>query len=281
MKSEILIVGHVSEDLRNDKILRGGPPLYQLPITLASNVNCHVITSAVAEFNFPDHENLSLYHIPSRRSTCYKFEEIAKDGDAPHSDERKLRIMSIANNLEYNNFSHILKESYQAIIIAPIADEISKDDMELICQRSKMNLFDMQGLARRFNSSGEVYHSLDKNDFNWALNTFNVIKASKSELGDITIENPFSSLLIVTNGGRDIEIYTEGRKEIVPIEFIPESNIIDDTGSGDIFLAVLSVTLEKLSVEESIRYADKIAKSQLIHEGIPKIANIKKIFENK
>lgn len=278
MKSGILIVGHVSEDFRNDKILRGGPPLYQLPIILASNINCHVITSAAAEFNFPDHENLSLYHIPSMRSTCYKFEEIAKHEEITHSDRRKLRIMSIANNLEYNNFSHILKESYQAIIIAPIADEISKDDMELICQRSKMNLFDIQGLVRKFNSSGEVYHSLDKNDFNWALDTFNVIKASKSELGDVSIENPYSSLLIVTNGGKDIEIYTEGRKEIVSIEFIPESKIIDDTGSGDIFLAVLSIALDKLSVKESIRYADKIAKSQLKQEGIPNINKIKKLL---
>jgi hypothetical protein len=183
--------------------------------------------------------------------------------------------MSIANNLEYDNFSFVLKDSYQAIIIAPIADEISKNDMELICERSKLNLFDMQGLVRKFNASGEVYHSLDKIDFDWALRTFDVIKASKSELNNIIIENPYSSLLIVTNSGRDIEIYTEGRKEIISIEFIPESNIIDDTGSGDIFLAVLSITLNKLSVEESIRYADKIAKSQLVQEGIPETNKVK------
>jgi hypothetical protein len=275
MISEVLIIGHVSEDYRNDKILRGGPPLYQLPIILASNINCHVITSAAADFNFPDHENLSLYHIPSTRSTCYKFEEIETHEEITHSDRRKLIIMSIANNLEYDNFSFVLKDSYQAIIIAPIADEISKNDMELICERSKLNLFDMQGLVRKFNASGEVYHSLDKIDFDWALRTFDVIKASKSELNNIIIENPYSSLLIVTNSGRDIEIYTEGRKEIISIEFIPESNIIDDTGSGDIFLAVLSITLNKLSVEESIRYADKIAKSQLVQEGIPETNKVK------
>ena len=279
MLSEVLILGHVSLDYRNEKILRGGPPLYQLPIILASGNNCHVITSAAAEFEFPDHENLSLYHIPSPRSTCYRFEEIDHE-DSTHSDTRKLIIMSIANQMEYSNFSHILKENYEAIIIAPIADEISKQDMELICKRSGSTFFDIQGLVRKFNSSGEVYHSIDKKDFDWALQTFNVIKASKSELTDVTLENPNSSLLIVTNSGRDIEIYTEGRKEIVSIEYIPGSDIVDDTGSGDIFLAVMSIALSQLSVEESVPFADKIAKSQLKQEGIPVIGKIKKLFEN-
>ncbi len=278
MLSEILILGHVSLDYRNEKILRGGPPLYQLPVVLASGINCHVITSAAADYDFPEHDNLSLYHIPSTRSTCYRFEEIDQNEVSTHSDTRKLIIMSIANQMEYNNFSHILKDSYQAIIIAPIADEISKLDMELICERSNLNLFDIQGLVRKFNSSGEVYHSLAENDFNWALQTFSVIKASKSELTNVTMVNPYSSLLIVTNSGRDIEIYTEGRKEIVSIEYIPDSEVVDDTGSGDIFLAVLSIALGKLSIEESVRFADEIAKSQLKQEGIPAMGTIKKLF---
>lgn len=263
----VLLIGHISNDLRGGKLLVGGPPRFQLPIFQNfDDMDIHVITSCTADDIFLQNDDIEIDNVASKENTTFQF---MIDRTLRSQDKRKLILRSRANDL--NDISHLLHEKYDIAIISPIAGELSKETMELVSSISAKSYFDIQGIVRQFKPDGEVYHSMSDELFQWALKHFDVIKCSKSELPNGFNTNSFDSKLVITNSGLDILVISEDEKITVTSEYIED--IIDDTGAGDIFLGSLAAFSIGENFLEAIQHADKVAKLSLRILGVPTSQN--------
>lgn len=267
--TSILLVGHISEDIRDGKIFDGGPPRYQIPICRHFNMDITVLTSCMEENSFLKEKGIEILRIPSETNTVFSFKKTSIN------DDRMLVLKDKASNLE--DFEELLSNSYDLSIISPIANEISKESMRQIIDISGVTFLDVQGLARSFGSNGEVSGKLSLEDLEWSLMNFDYVKTSKSELGDYDWINPYSSKLIITNSGKDIEIQSTNKSEFIKI--VNEENIVDDTGSGDIFLASLAAKINETSLIDSIKFAECVARAALQIQGVPTILELKESLE--
>ena len=116
---EILIIGHVSDDFRNEKRLLGGPPLYQAPVLSALGEKVHIITSAAENFKFPNYQNCIFDVIIDQYTTTYEF-SVSEKKDSNIEGERNLLLVSRASPIKYSEVKNKLHNKYEKIIISPI-----------------------------------------------------------------------------------------------------------------------------------------------------------------
>ncbi|MCY3412922.1 MAG: hypothetical protein INQ03_14890 [Candidatus Heimdallarchaeota archaeon] len=272
--TSVLLVGHVSEDLRFGKRIPGGPPQYQIPILKAMGYNVHLITSCREDHPILNTEGITIHNIASEDTTTYAFS--VREQKEIGKDDRILKLIKRASQLDQLRF-HI-SEQYDFAIVSPIAGELSRETMEYITQCATVSFLDLQGLARRFTPTGEVYEMLSLEDFNWAIDRFSVVKASSSELPDEPWKVTTSSILVVTNSGWAIHLYHQGN--VRKFKLTHETEVIDDTGSGDIFLSSLVALFDKYPLEDAIIKAHEITRLHLAILGCPSVEQSKQLIEN-
>lgn len=268
-----LIAGHISLDHRNGEILLGGPPLYQIPILESFGYEIDVLTSfnpnsLNTEKLYP---NVKFYNKKSKYTTTFLFN---KKVDQRHvDDDRTLKLLKKAKRIQLPDLKLVQKE-YDIVIISPIVSEISKNAIIGLSKIGKISYFDLQGLVRNFHENGEVYQILNKNKFRWILSNIDVIKASRSEISDLSLsQNPNDSVLIITDGGNKLEILFKNERKSISLS--KAENVKDDTGSGDIFLATFAALYTKVKLTKALHYAHEVAKLNLKTIGIPNQDTIK------
>ncbi|MHA2277975.1 MAG: PfkB family carbohydrate kinase, partial [Candidatus Kariarchaeaceae archaeon] len=249
-----------------------------IPVLEAFGYEVEVITSFNREdFNFKKiFPNVKFHIIDSDYSTTFKF---MKSDDNEHlEDDRLLILKHKAENLT-NIHIQLLKKQYDIVIISPIANELEKKVILQLSKMAKHSFIDVQGLTRRFSKAGSVIHNLSKGDLDWMLANINIIKASKSELTNISnVKNPNQSMLLVTDGGKDLHIFQDNKKFNFKMEII--TNIVDPTGSGDIFLASFAAIYSHKNLDDVVLISHLIARHNLKVQGIPKVETIKKLIVN-
>ncbi|MHA2403365.1 MAG: hypothetical protein ACXADH_10280, partial [Candidatus Kariarchaeaceae archaeon] len=92
----VLIVGHISDDFRGGKLIRGGPPLYQIPILKALGCEIHLITATDDSSKLPDYSNCTYSVIKSKFTTTFKFH---KRNVENYLDDRELELVHRAENI--------------------------------------------------------------------------------------------------------------------------------------------------------------------------------------
>lgn len=273
---EILLVGHISSDLRNGKTILGGPISYQYPIMKLFTKEITIITSFNPDsFDFDSiFEGVSLNYIKSDENTTYEFEMQQND-----EDDRILYLKSKAEDLDINYLKKICKPRYDLLILSPIANEIGVEEIEFLNSISTNSVIDMQGFVRHITVGGKVVHDLDINLFDRMLSRFDIIKISKSELGNhYPPINKYNSLLLVTDGGNSVEIYQNNVVRHYPLD--KQEIVKDSTGSGDIFLAVFSSLIKGEGEKKAIKVSHEVAKLNLNNIGVPIYQDIKETYEN-
>ncbi|MDH5404287.1 MAG: PfkB family carbohydrate kinase [Candidatus Heimdallarchaeota archaeon] len=268
---KVLIIGHISIDYRNGEELWGGPPLYQIPVLQSLNCQIHVITSANQETHIFQDLDIRVDIVPSSETTTYQFEISEDEG------ERKLFLVKRADSLNFNKIQDYLDPHYDIILISPIAGELDHYTMEQLVKFGKFSFLDAQGIVRFFRENGEVYHELTQTELDWAMKTFDYIKFSTSEISETIKILDNKSTLIITKSGKGYDVIKSNDK--LQLNMIPEKDIIDDTGSGDIFLAAFSYFSQKFSILDSIKKADVFSRKALIIKGIPKNSDFSNLFD--
>ena len=81
------------------------------------------------------------------------------------------------------------------------------------------------------------------------------------------LSNPYNSHLIITDSGNKLEVLTNN--ESYYLELNKDNNIIDPTGSGDIFLAMIAALYGKHHLNTCLKHAHNIAMQNLQTIGIP------------
>ena len=131
------------------------------------------------------------------------------------------------------------------VIISPLFDEISIEMFEKIKKNANYVLLDPQGFLRRKNSENRIY--LEQTDLN--LSNISAIKVNPDELNCLTGTSNIDGLKILQKKGIDDVILTDkqnisllSKNKIYSIT-LPNLELVDTTGIGDIFCAAFCCTI--------------------------------------
>ena len=134
-----------------------------------------------------------------------------------------------------------------SVIISPLFDEISFDIFENITSDANFVLLDPQGFLRRIDSENKIH--LEYTDLN--LSNVSAIKVNSDELRALTNASDLDGIKILQKRGVDNVILTDKQNisllsgnKIYSIA-LPEIELHDTTGIGDIFSATFCCTMLK------------------------------------
>ena len=132
-------------------------------------------------------------------------------------------------------------------IISPLFDEISFDLFEKVTNDASFVLLDPQGFLRRIDSENKIY--LEHTDLN--LSNVSAIKVNSDELNALTNASNLDGIKILQKKGIDNVILTDKQNisllsgnKIYSIA-LPDIELNDTTGIGDIFSAAFCCTMLK------------------------------------
>ena len=132
-----------------------------------------------------------------------------------------------------------------SVIISPLFDEISIELFEKIKKDANFVLLDPQGFLRRKNSENKIY--LEQTDLN--LSNVSAIKVNPDELKCLTSASNIDGVKILQKKGIDNVILTDkqnisllSKNKIYSI-VLPNLELVDTTGIGDIFCAAFCCTM--------------------------------------
>jgi sugar/nucleoside kinase (ribokinase family) len=253
----ILLVGHVCYDFRDDEKLVGGPPLYSASYLVNKQVEIDILTSASENYPFPNYPNLSVLNIKSKQTTIYEYITPS------HKDQRTLKLVSKAKNLSSKNLT---RQKYDAIIISGIAGEVDQELILNLRNRTDLLVIDIQTLIRDFNEN-RIMFTINENELDLDWNLFDIIKISDDEMNELKIR---CKGLILYTGKNELLIKQGSKSE--KFNFQPfNGKVVDSTGSGDIFLSVFVYNLlQDRSLTECVKLARKEVESNLGFKG-PKL----------
>ena len=155
-------------------------------------------------------------------------------------DSRKLELVHPGQKLKPG---HILS-SLQAIHLGPVFNEIGGDTLTYARRHSEFLTVDVQGLLRTVRQDGSI--RLVRKNINPFLSKCNLVKATEEEARVIA---PASKIVATArrllDKGAQYAIITRGRSGsllvkkyggAVHVPSVPESEVVDLTGAGDIFI---------------------------------------------
>ena len=154
------------------------------------------------------------------------------------------RTLFLKNKCEGINNVNLDTDS---VIISPLFDEISLDLFEKITNDAKFVLLDPQGFLRRVNSENMVY--LEHVDLN--LSGVSAIKVNSDELRALTNADHLDGIKILQKKGIENVILTDKQNISLLSEnriysiTLPDIELNDTTGIGDIFSATFCCTMLK------------------------------------
>ena len=154
------------------------------------------------------------------------------------------RVLFLKNKCEV--IDNIVLDTDSAII-SPLFDEISLDLFEKVTNDASFVLLDPQGFLRRIDSENKIY--LEHTDLN--LSNVSAIKVNSDELNALTNDSNLDAIKILQKKGIDNVILTDKQNisllsgnKIYSIA-LPDIELNDTTGIGDIFSAAFCCTMLK------------------------------------
>ena len=154
------------------------------------------------------------------------------------------RTLFLKNKCEVIN--NIILDT-DSVIISPLFDEIPFDLFEKIKNDANFVLLDPQGFLRRVNSENKIY--LKQTNLN--LSGISAIKVNSDELISLTNSSNLDGIKILQKKGIDNVILTDKRNITLLSEnkiytiTLPDIQLNDTTGVGDIFSATFCCTMLK------------------------------------
>ena len=281
-----LIIGNCSIDDKNGITQKGGPAIYQLPIFLALGVEVDLLTSVDDEYvkNIIGFKNI--FNLKTDKTTSFKF-------GINNEKERRLKLIQKPINYIFNKIPNVIFENnYNFVIFSGIAGELEIDFInELISYlKSDYYILDLQSIVRTVAKNGDIKINKLENEILQNLQEFDIIKGSDMEmnLSEIIEKNSgknFKNKILIETTNKGVINYLKNTMKKFNFDIVPENNIIDDTGSGDIFLACFSwMFIRTKNIEHAINFAHRVSSDLLRVNGVLGIKEadilIKKILTN-
>jgi len=193
--------------------------------------------------------------------------------------ERELYLKSKCDQIDFK------KSDADGVIVSPVFDEVSEDTLDLIRENYDYLLLDPQGYLRRADNDGKIY--LEKTLLD--LSKITALKTDPDEAFYLTGLKEKESMLLLQKKGVKHILYTNKQDITMLIKDrlyhlkIPNMQIGDTTGIGDIFCAAFSCSyLKEKDSLWAICFAVGAAQAALETKatGILKIPNSGDIEQN-
>lgn len=155
--------------------------------------------------------------------------------------DRTLKLENECEQIQYNN------TDADGCLISPIFHELSEDVFSKIKKDSNFTLVDPQGFLRRIDSTNNV--TLEKTELD--LSMVSAIKVNPEEASCIVSGTADEMMIALQKKGVEHVLYTNKTdvsllvKDKVYSIKLPNKNIYDTTGIGDIFCASFCCTMLK------------------------------------
>jgi sugar/nucleoside kinase (ribokinase family) len=154
--------------------------------------------------------------------------------------ERTLWLQNVCDEIEYR------KTDADGILISPVFNEVSSSTFERIKKDSEAVFLDPQGFLRRTSSDKRIYFENTRLD----LTGISVLKSDPNEVfnltgiqgidGAIALQKKVKHLLYTNK--RDVSLFYNGKQYSIKL---PNMDVYDTSGVGDIFTATFCCTLLK------------------------------------
>ena len=171
--------------------------------------------------------------LSEKPTTKFKLKILASD-----------RTLFLENECDAINYTRLNSDS---ALISPIFDEISNNTFEKIKKDANFVFLDPQGFLRRKNSENKI--NLEKTDLN--LTGISAIKISPDELECLTNQHEEAGMKVLQKKGIENVILTN-KQDITLLSndkiysiVLPNLELFDTTGIGDIFSATFCCTMIK------------------------------------
>jgi len=159
--------------------------------------------------------------------------------------QRKLVLLSKCKNITIEDI--ILKNGIYFVV--PVIGEVSLDILKKIYKYSSFVVTDIQGFIRKTDRDGIIYLDADE-EINKIFKYTHILHAEFNEAKIITGENSLKGILrtlkqntlnitLLTLGERGS--YVIHNKKIFFIPSIPVKNVIDPTGTGDVYTTTFAI----------------------------------------
>ena len=280
-QTDYLIIGHITQDIQCDGTFRlGGTTTYSGLTAKALGASVNVLTSAPAEVNLDAISFLNLTLLPSEKATVFR--------NIPGEDGRLQYLYSKANQIN----GTLLPDNWAnpAIVhIAPVVDDVdphmlSRFPNSLVCLTP-------QGWMRQADENGLIHPKTLGGLEKWLGYAHIVVLSIEDIQRNMAEAERLAALvpvLVLTQREKGALVFWQNDRKHF---FAPKVNLVDDTGSGDIFaacffyhffqhqnafqasafavnLASRSVTrewLDSIPKQEEIQQASKMALEQALY----------------
>ena len=216
----------------------GGPACYCGLTARSLKFDVEFHTKIGPDFGFQEYLEKNKLFIPqnaiSKNPTTRFLLEIS-------GTDRTLYLKTKCDPVEYE------KSEADGCIVSPVFDEISEDTLKKIKDNSEFTLLDPQGFLRRIDEKNKIY--LERTSLD--LSKISAIKVDPDEAFSLTGQTETSAMLLLQKKGAKYILYTN-KREITLLAgdrlyylTIPNIDISDTTGVGDIFCVTFACTFLK------------------------------------
>lgn len=263
---DILLVGHISEDVVEGGTRLGGTVAYAGATLAALGHKVAVVTSMGKATEWKPPRGLTLEVVPAEETTSFENQY--------HQDERRQILHSRAVDLDQDMIPPAWL-SAPVVLLAPIADEVdpalSKSFPDAWLALSP------QGWLRRWNAAGEVSRKSIE-----AIERLPRARMVFLSQEDVDGQAEWIARLaeryrwfILTAGAQGADVFREGEKIH---STAPEADPVDPTGAGDIFAACfISRYLETKDHLEAARFANQLAALSVTRTGLESVPTAEEI----
>jgi len=221
----------------SEYVVPGGPGCYCSLTARALKFDVKLHTKFGPDFTFGDYlteQKIVFENAISKQPTTRFLLELSNSE----------RILFLKNKCE--QISNITLDS-DNLIISPLFDEISFELFERIKKNASFVLLDPQGFLRRIDQEQKI--RLEQTELN--LSGISAIKVNSDELKSLTNTSNFDGVKILQKKGIDNVILTDkqnisllSKNKVYSIS-LPDIQLNDTTGVGDIFSATFCCTMLK------------------------------------
>jgi sugar/nucleoside kinase (ribokinase family) len=215
---------------------------------------------------------------------------------------RKLKLKSRCPNLKFDDIpSSFFEDPPEAVCFVPICNEIPYNFVKNIKEKLP-NIYygiDVQGFIRKINRRGKIQLTRDENLINELIRIIEllgnhlIIKGSEEEMKIISgMQNwgeimeyfkQFDCVSIMTLGEKG-SLIAKKDKNIVTIPAFQPRHVIDETGAGDVYLAILLYEFLKSdkswsAIKNAAYYASSAASFDVERKGVKGFQSLSKVQE--
>jgi len=175
------------------------------------------------------------YHDALSKMPTTKFKIYIKGSD------RSLYLDHRCEKIDYSN------TDADGTLISPVFDELSEKTFELIKQNSNFTFLDPQGFLRRVNSNNKIF--LEKTNLD--LSKISAIKVNANEITNLVGSADETAMKTLQKQGIEHVLFTNKREISILVKdriysiTLPNKEVYDTTGIGDIFCATFCSTILK------------------------------------